>query len=623
MRRMIIAAGIPLLILALLYSVLARSLGAIPTAAPVAAPVLVPEKHTPAGGPSADTYAPVPGVTAAAASVVGADAGLSMESTTGSAVARSAAPVPPAAGGAGAAPMAPVAGDAGTLHYGGTYPDTAQSPLTAGQVDDNAKFSDYLDYIHQYQGPTVHPIAVDQRLFVRVVDGQQHPVAGARVQLFDGNRAVFDGRTVSDGRVLFFPQAVDATQASTFRAVISRGQTQVTANVAAGQAETTVNLDKLTGNDGPVSLDLVFLLDATGSMGDEIAQIKATVDSISSRIEQLPGSSTPRFGLVAFRDRGDDFVTHSWDFTGDVAQFQANLANVQAGGGGDDPESVSAGLHDAIHLPGWAPQDSGRHLRMIVLVGDAPPHLDYPNDYEYTTLLQEAVAAGIKIFPIGASGLPDQGEYIFRQFAEVTQGQFVFMTYANGVSGAPGAATDHHVSDFTVSNLDNLVVRLVAGEIGNQTGTTIPDAALAPVPVPVPLNEPDVPPVPMPESNGVLDLLGGLAQGANAMLTSASAPLWLLLLLVVLLWAGRGEMRARRAGTPALAFVGPDGVPSPAANPPARAAARVSSEPTTILPAAETRVAAAPVAATLYYTPSGAATAPLPALPDEVRRAAR
>ena len=74
------------------------------------------------------------------------------------------------------------------------------------------------------------------------------------------------------------------------------------------------------------------------------------------------------------------------------------------------------------------------------------------------------MGAGIKIFPIGASGLDDQGEYIFRQFAEVTQGQFVFLTYENGVSGAPGVSTDHHVSNFTVSQLDTLIVNLVAGE---------------------------------------------------------------------------------------------------------------------------------------------------------------
>src|SRR5205085_7211138 len=90
-----------------------------------------------------------------------------------------------------------------------------------------------------------------------------------------------------------------------------------------------IALDKATGaaNGGksdvnsPVGVDLVFLVDATGSMGDEIDKIKASVDTIASRIEQLPGSSRPRLGLVAYRDRGDDYVTRSWDFTDSVPQF--------------------------------------------------------------------------------------------------------------------------------------------------------------------------------------------------------------------------------------------------------------------------------------------------------------
>ena len=173
---------------------------------------------------------------------------------------------------------------------------------------------------------------------------------------------------------------------------------------------------------------------------------------------------------MAYRDRGDEYVTRSWEFTPDIQQFSDNLDNVYAAGGGDTPESVNAGLHDAIHLPGWADNGSGRHLRMIVLVGDAPPHLDYQDDYRYPDLLQEAAGPASRYSRWGRATSESDGEYIFRQFAEVTQGQFVFLTYANGVSGAPGLSTDKHVSRLHVQNLDSLVVNLVAGEVGNQTG---------------------------------------------------------------------------------------------------------------------------------------------------------
>ena len=421
-----------------------------------------------------------------------------------------------------------------TLHGGTGYAEQQQqTALTAGQVDDNAKYQEYLQYLKDYasyNGP-VNVIDVSQRLFVRVLDGAQMPVAGARVQLYDGDRSVFVGETMSDGRVMFLPKAAGIAQATQFRAVISRGQANVEARVAAGGPEQVVTLAGLgdKGNEGAVGVDLVFLLDATGSMADEIDHIKQTVGSIAQRIEQLPGSSAPRFALVAYRDRGDDYVTRQWDFTSDIGQFSANLANVEAGGGGDIPESVNAGLHDAIHLQGWADNSTGRHLRMIVLVGDAPPHLDYANDYRYPQLLNEAAANGIKIFPVGASNLEADGEYIFRQFAQVTQGQFVFLTYANGVSGAPGSLTDKHVSDFTVQNLDSLIVGLVAGEIANQTGQPVDTGGqIAPV---VPASVVD---------NSIIGLLGRSFEGNGAIFWSA-----IVSIVLVVLYATRREGRER------------------------------------------------------------------------------
>ncbi len=527
-------------------------------------------------------------------------------------------PAPPAA-----PPATPPAGsgpDSTTgapLNYGMTNPLTYQSTLTAGQVDDNIRFDDYLSYIHAYQGLQVLPIPVDQRMFIRVVDGAQQPVAGARVRLFDGpqpqgqfsdaDQPVFEGRTMSDGRVLYFPQAVPVGQGQPIRAIIERGQNQVDTTVRPGLADQTVALPQLADNTGPVGLDLVFLLDATGSMGDEIDKIKATVDGIAARIGQLPGSSPPRLGLVAYRDHGDEYVTRSWDFTADIAQFSANLENVAAGGGGDTPEAVSTGLHDAIHLPGWTAPESGRHLRMIVLVGDAPPHLDY-QDSDYRTLLGEAVQQGIKIFPIGASGLDPQGEYIFRQFAEVTQGQFVFLTYANGASGAPGNATDNHVPEFTVQHLDSLIVQLVAHEIANQTGdpslssappaATVMAATVAPVtapPAPVPANPLVLPNPLVLVAQGIFVVaLMGLMAVSLLIHFVLQYGLWLILIGLgiagVVYFQGRTARRQRQAARRSgyAAFVAP-----------------------------------APVAGRTVAAPTQRDTAPLPVLPTDGQAARR
>jgi hypothetical protein len=104
--------------------------------------------------------------------------------------------------------------------------------------------------------------------------------------------------------------------------------------------------------------------------------------------------------------------------------------------------------------------------RLVVLVADAPPHLDY-GGVQYDESMMAALGKGIKIFSVGASGLDKQGEYIQRQIAQYTGGRFVFLTYANArdPSSGPGRETVHDVQNYSVDTLDRLVVRLVSQEL--------------------------------------------------------------------------------------------------------------------------------------------------------------
>ena len=211
----------------------------------------------------------------------------------------------------------------------------------------------------------------------------------------------------------------------------------------------------------------MFLVDATGSMADEIAKIQDTIFDVAAQIDALPGNPSARYGLVTYRDRGDSYVTRINDFTPDVTEFSRNLDMVRAGGGGDYPESLNEGFHNALHDVEWRGAEA---VKLIFLVADAPPHLDYAQDFDYAVEMDTAARRGIKIFPIASSGLDDQGEYIFRQIAQYTQGRFIFLTYAGPTNGgAPGDETTHHVDDYSVENLDQLLVRLVEAELAHQS----------------------------------------------------------------------------------------------------------------------------------------------------------
>jgi hypothetical protein len=100
-------------------------------------------------------------------------------------------------------------------------------------------------------------------------------------------------------------------------------------------------------------IDVVFAIDSTGSMGDEIEVVKANIRDIISEISQAQPAPDVRYGIVAYRDRGDQYVTKSWQFTRDVQAISRTLAGIVADGGGDKPEAVSEALHVSLHTMTW------------------------------------------------------------------------------------------------------------------------------------------------------------------------------------------------------------------------------------------------------------------------------
>lgn len=352
-------------------------------------------------------------------------------------------------------------------------------PLRAGEVDDNARWDEYLLYRRNYSGPQVHHRDISERYVVEVVDGQGRPVLGATVRFYlpgQQQEQVYSARTYANGQVLFHPLALDmpVAQADRFQVEVEKDSlrqqfslTRFDAQAATGFTDRwTVTLDRPQQQWESLNLDVLFLIDATGSMADEIAKIQSTIFDVSAQIDALPENPNVRYGMVTYRDRDDSFVTRTYEFTPDVRDFSKNLNTVYADGGGDYPESLNEALHDALHGVEWRGGDT---VQLIFLIADAPPHLDYAQDYDYAIEMETAARRGVKIFPIASSGLDDQGEYIFRQIAQYTQGRFIFLTYDGATNGgAPGDETTHHVDDYSVENLDDLLVRLVEEELAFQ-----------------------------------------------------------------------------------------------------------------------------------------------------------
>ncbi|HEY4082016.1 MAG TPA: VWA domain-containing protein [Burkholderiaceae bacterium] len=338
----------------------------------------------------------------------------------------------------------------------------ASSVVTAGVVDDNADFNEYLAFRARTQVEH-RERDVRERYLLEVKNAAGHAVPDAEVAVRATDGESMWARTDTAGRVWLHPDAFDKSHAATYDITVRKSGQEVSTQLRRGQKSAVeVRLDAQ-----PVypraRLDLVFLVDATGSMGDEIDKLRSSLQTIVNKIAQAPSRPDLCLGLVAYRDRVDEFLIKSHDLSNDVPGFQRALNGLKADGGGDYPEAMNEALADTVQRISWRGEGS---TRLVILLADAPPHLDYGGT-QYDESMMAALGKGIKIFSVGASGLDKQGEYIQRQIAQYTGGRFVFLTYADASrpESGPGRETVHDVNNYSVDTLDKLIVRLVTQEL--------------------------------------------------------------------------------------------------------------------------------------------------------------
>lgn len=367
------------------------------------------------------------------------------------------------------------------------------SDLKAGAVDDNEGFSSYLKYLQNFDWNTVEskPRALDvsERIVIRVEDASGTVVPDAEVVVVEEQSVATPSqadeeasdaapiglaaprelqlRTYADGRALFHPAAENlAGSGFTLRA----SKNGITAQTSVKREDTTwvVKLEgPLNRLSTDIPLDLAIVLDTTGSMGGEISRFQTTIDSIVERINALPQKPNLRLGLVAYRDQDEAYVTKVSDFTNSLGDFRRALDDLGAGGGGDTPEDMESGLHDTLTKLTWRETEA---VRLSFVVADAAPHTDYPQSTPYTHSMRLAAIKGIKFYPIGASGLAPEGEYVMRQLAQWTLGQYLFVTRGGDENSGGGGTASANVDQYREGRLDDIVVERVTQELRKFAG---------------------------------------------------------------------------------------------------------------------------------------------------------
>lgn len=176
-------------------------------------------------------------------------------------------------------------------------------------------------------------------------------------------------------------------------------------------------------------IEVCFVLDTTGSMSGLIQGAKEKIWSIANEIVDADPTPDLRIGLIGYRDRGDQYVTRTFGLTDDIDMIYDRLLKFEAGGGGDSPESVNQALHEAVTTMEWS--ESRDVLKIIFLVGDAPPHMDYDNDVQYPEVCQMAMKRDLIINTIQC-GTNHSTTPIWKEIAGKSEGDYAAILQDGG-----------------------------------------------------------------------------------------------------------------------------------------------------------------------------------------------
>ncbi len=333
-----------------------------------------------------------------------------------------------------------------------------EAQVRAGEWDDNANYREFQKYLASEARLPFEKLDLSHRRFLVVSDTNGKGVVNCRITVRDAAQHEAVLTTTASGRALLFPGSLG---------LVGR---VLSANAACHGHAQSMNIDTLEP-DGAVefrmpfarpapsrTIDLVFVLDTTGSMAEEIDAVKDTISKVAT--EAGRGHTSFRVALVEYKDKRDAYVTQIHPFSTDIAAFSRQIQSIEASGGGDTPEHANEGLRVAIDQLDWSENASAR---LAFLIGDAPPHLDYDDDRGYRPTLLQAAARGIQLYTVAASGMDSLGQVVWRQLAQYTGGTNLFVLRGGAGpqstgAGDPKASCGGTQSNYTSGNLDKLIL---------------------------------------------------------------------------------------------------------------------------------------------------------------------
>lgn len=356
----------------------------------------------------------------------------------------------------------------GTEYAPSDSKNNSAGQMTAGAHNDNDYYSDWLALFYNGQGEEesgkfaklngaeLFDLDSLNRVKVTVQNDDGAPIPEAAVACVNGDETLFEAVTDNNGVAYLFPKndgTVTVKVHSGENTIVKSGEYD------AENRELTISVGELSQEKTKL-IQLMFVIDATGSMGDEMSYLKTELGDVIKRVVEKNTDVKIDLAFLFYRDDGDKEKFAYTDFRdvtkeSDYVAMKNVLTAQKAAGGGDYPEALDEALLSAVNK-----QWSSGGTKIIFNLLDAPCHRTEQNQSNFANAVKEGASKGIRICPVLASGADAFTEYLTRQAAVLTDGTFSFITDDSGIGG------EHHdpeLPNTVIERLNDLLVRLIDG----------------------------------------------------------------------------------------------------------------------------------------------------------------
>ena len=280
------------------------------------------------------------------------------------------------------------------------------------------------------------------------------PVVDVELELIKDGKVVWKSRTDNTGSAELWPNVFDPEFIpGDYRLLIDGDEIEQPLVWHATNEAMEIEWNFSNGNTSQV--DIAFVVDATGSMSDELIFLQDDMENMLAKFAIEHSQLQVRTGAVFYRDVDDDYLVRHSDFTSDLGTTVKYIQEQSANGGGDYPEAVHTALSTTLNDLSWSPR---ARTRIAFLILDAPPHYEPQVLDELKSSVKALSEKGIKLIPISASGVDKATEFLMRMVSIATNSTYVFITNDSGIGNDHIEAS---VGEYEVEYLNELMLRLI------------------------------------------------------------------------------------------------------------------------------------------------------------------